>query len=326
MSLEVRFARFEDIPSIMKFIDIYWRKNHILSIDRKLFDWQYVNNNKVSIVLGINEEGIQGMLGYVPYGNGDDKDIVLALWKANNTEPFLGIKLLVFLQKNENYRTMFCNGINMATTKQIYEAMGLQTGCLKQWYRLNKKDHYKFGRINNDKVPLVKKDLDLVRIKSVEQMDRLFDFSKEDKKSVPYKNREYVIKRYFEHPSYCYEVFGVSNKENIDGLLVLRIQEYGEAKIFRFVDFIGDYELISRITYALDELMSVENIEYVDMYETGLDETMLMNGGWLPVADSGNIIPNYFAPYEERNIDIYYCSGDPNIVIFRGDGDQDRPS
>lgn len=40
--------------------------------------------------------------------------------------------------------------------------------------------------------------------------------------------------------------------------------------------------------------------------------------------DSGNIIPNYLSPYEKSNVDIHYCSSDPKVILFRGDGDQDR--
>ena len=48
--------------------------------------------------------------------------------------------------------------------------------------------------------------------------------------------------------------------------------------------------------------------------------------GFVECADDTNIIPNYFNPFEQRNIDLYLV--DPIIEgfrAFRGDGDQDRP-
>ena len=40
-----------------------------------------------------------------------------------------------------------------------------------------------------------------------------------------------------------------------------------------------------------------------------------------------NIIPNYFEPFEQKNVDIYFVSNVmENLHLYRGDGDQDRPS
>ena len=38
-------------------------------------------------------------------------------------------------------------------------------------------------------------------------------------------------------------------------------------------------------------------------------------------------IPNYFEPFERINVDIYFAASvSKGLVLFRGDGDQDRPS
>lgn len=44
------------------------------------------------------------------------------------------------------------------------------------------------------------------------------------------------------------------------------------------------------------------------------------------VVGSGNIMPDYFAPFEQRNIDIYYMSEIEDVILFKGDGDMDRPN
>ena len=43
----IRFAEEKDIPEIMKFIDEYWRKNHIMSRNRSLFEFQHKWENEV---------------------------------------------------------------------------------------------------------------------------------------------------------------------------------------------------------------------------------------------------------------------------------------
>lgn len=71
----------------------------------------------------------------------------------------------------------------------------------------------------------------------------------------------------------------------------------------------------------------IENqVEYIDMYETGIQQNMLLEAGWISVKESGNMIPNYFSPYLQRTVDIHYCKSDEKAILFRGDGDQDRPS
>lgn len=330
----IRFAEYEDIPAIMQYINDYWRNNHILARDRELFKWQYVSDNKVNFVLGVDKaDQIQGIIGYIPYDDSDEKDIALALWKANSIKesPFLGVELLVFLMKNLKYSRIVCTGINIDTTKKIYEFLGIKTGLMKQWYRLSRMTKYSIGEIRNYDIPDKRDNIirnDICLCESFEEAESRFDFDKyRESNNQPYKSRTYVKKRYYHHPSYDYKVYSILNQDNKNvALLVLRIQEYECARIIRLIDLIGDVKHLEGLTEALDRLLIEFGAEYIDLYETGIPDDILYEGGWLPVKDSGNIIPNYFAPYVRENIDIYYSSSDKDIILFRGDGDQDRPN
>lgn len=55
-------------------------------------------------------------------------------------------------------------------------------------------------------------------------------------------------------------------------------------------------------------------------------EDLFKQGGWVKREETSNIIPNYFSPFEMKNIEIYYFSSDEDIILFKGDGDQDRPN
>ena len=44
------------------------------------------------------------------------------------------------------------------------------------------------------------------------------------------------------------------------------------------------------------------------------------------VMEDGNIIPEYFSPFEQKNVDIYYMSEMDKPILFKGDGDMDRPN
>jgi hypothetical protein len=323
----IRFADYSDIPAIMKYIDTYWRKDHILARDRKLFEWQYVNYGRVNFVVGTDENGdIQGILGYIPYDNNDDKDIAIALWKANKSAAFLGIRLLMFLIKEEKHKNIICTGINMSTTPKIYEQFGMKVVRMNHWYRLCKGADYVIGKIADTEIPEILVDkFTLHMIDSADDLDKVVRKINVD--SVPRKSEEYLKKRYFDHPAYRYYVYGIcgENAETV-GLLVIRIQEFNKSKVIRFVDFIGEQSVLAGITGGIDVLLKQFAAEYIDMYETGLDEDILLKAGWKETGMSGNIIPNYFAPFEQKNVDIFCTTSDAGAVLFRGDGDQDRPN
>lgn len=325
----IRFAEYEDIPEIMKYIDEYWKKGHILATNRELFEWQYIYNEKVNFVLGLDEANhIQGILGFIPYSRDDDKDIALALWKANRSESFLGIRLLLFLKKNGKYRNIVCPGINMRTTSKIYTQCGFQVGVMSQWYRLGNNREYIIGKIEDQDIPTCcQSRYSLILLNNTSQLEECAWIQLRKGLDSPYKSLDYLKKRYFNHPAYEYLVYNVIDEnDESNALVVLRIQECNNSKVFRFVDLIGDPTILLGITCELDRLMEQHEVEYIDMYEAGLEEDVLMNAGWKKVKDSVNIIPNYFAPYEQSNVDIYYCTSDENAVLFRGDGDQDRPN
>lgn len=325
----IRYAQLEDISDIMEYIDCNWKKDHILARDRKLFEWQYVSGSKVNIVIGVDEQGtIQGMLGFIPYGDNEQKDIALALWKANKSESFLGIRLLLFLKKNEPCSSIVCPGINMNTTAKIYQQVGMNVGVMKQWYRLQKRDVYKVAVVTDKKIPDVKEsEYHLVNYESEKDFVKSVDLEKINGMTTPQKTREYFVHRYFRHPIYQYNVYTVMDSANkVHGVLVLRVQEYNGTAVLRFVDYLGKPDVLSDITTEIDKEMGKLNVEYIDMYETGIDDKYLTQGGWIQVKQTDNIIPNYFSPFETRVIDIYYSSSNPNAVLFRGDGDQDRPN
>lgn len=320
----IRLAEIEDIPKIMKFIDTYWRKDHILATNRLLFEWQYVTNNKVNIVIGIDDrETIQGILGFIPYDTTEEKDIALALWKAKHDKTFLGIKLLLYLIKEVPHRNIICTGINLQTTEKIYNKLGMKVGTMLQWYRLKEQEDYQIAKINNPYIPAyIKEQYRLMPIHTIEQIVHLLN----NKQQVPYKSISYFQKRYFEHPCYQYLIYGVEKNQKITMAIVLRIQEYNYAKILRFIDCIGDMNQLVNITEAIDQLLVSFDAEYIDMYEAQVPKELLLQAGWLLVKESNNVIPNYFTPYVQSNIDIYYCKNSEKAILFKGDGDQDRPN
>lgn len=323
----IRFAEEKDIPAIMKFIDEYWRKNHIMSRDRSLFEFQHKWENEVSFVLSEKDGNITGVLGFIPYAD-SNRDVTLAIWKTNKTEETMqGINILSYLRENGDVRTISAPGINPKTVP-IYKYLGLETGKMKQWYRLREVPEYKIANVTNKDIPLFAGS-EGISIKEIT------DFSEADKEfgigdclirdHQPIKSKAYLRRRYFEHPSFTYIKFGVSKGEK-KLFVVLRVQKCNDSALLRVIDCIGDHELFSNFTGEIDDLLKKNNCEYADCYESGVLDRVFEDGGWRLVPESGNIMPDYFAPFEQRNIDIYYMSEIEGAILFKGDGDMDRPN
>ncbi len=166
----------------------------------------------------------------------------------------------------------------------------------------------------------------MVKIESIKDLN--FDFDDDAQNTVPHKSRYYFAKRYFDHPLYRYLIYKVCFENNIDSkaVVVLRKQEIEKYNVLRFIDFVGPVAFLGKLTSELDRIMKEFDSEYIDLYETGVEDSIFAENGWIEVKKSNNIIPNYFSPYEERNVDINYCSSNDKIIIFKGDGDQDRPN
>ena len=323
----IRFAKTEDIPAIMCFIHEYWRKNHIMSRDKKLFEFQHKWGDEVSFVISETDGNITGILGYIPYGE-SNRDITLAIWKTIKTEDVMqGIKIFLFLCKNGDVHTVSAPGIN-PNLIYTYKYLGFYTGKMVQWYRLRKMSQYSIAVVKNADIPTVAScnNATIYQIHSFQQAKEEFDIEQcLIRKRQLYKSLDYLKRRYFDHPTYKYIKYGIEYEDK-KLLLVLRIQTCNNSAILRVIDCIGDHVIFPYFTTELDRLLAEKECEYADCYETGLDEMIFQQSGWRRVDDSGNIMPEYYSPFEQRNIDIYYMSQVDNVILFKGDGDMDRPN
>ncbi len=325
----IRRGKAADIPAIMKFIDEYWKNGHILSRNEDLFRYEYQDGDQLNLFLSVDKNGnIDAFEGFIAYGK-SKRDITLSMWKSNSKQnPVLGIELFNCLSAGADARCISCPGINKKTIG-IYKYLGFYTGTMNQWYRLNKKSEYIIAKIEDNEIPQTAcEQKAIVQYNTFDILRQKFDFEKYYANNPkPLKEAWYIEKRYFRHPIYQYLVYGIENTtDECDTIVVFRIQEYAEKRVLRLVDVIGKMDNLYHVTTAIDALLREHDAEYVDIYECGLSEEQMMRAGWKIVKDSGNIIPNYFSPFVQENIDIYYCTQDNDTILFKGDGDQDRPN
>lgn len=331
----IRFAQKSDIKNIMKFIDTCWKKGHILGTDRVFFEYEHLLDEGVTYVISVNNDNandINAILGYIPYGK-SNRDVMTVMWKANHTaHSSLGLELFQYLKENGDVRIMASPGTN-PKLKGVYCYLGYLFGKLTQWYRLSQRKEYCVADISNDEIPNVHGCVTYTKLNTWDSMAAQFDFEGYNRNAKPYKEQWYIKKRYFNHSIFTYEVFGVRKNgvpectdDKYPLVVIFRVINVNGTSVLRLIDCIGDFSILALISNLLDDVLQKYDAEYVDCYEVGLPDFWMSGAGFKKVEGSGNIIPNYFEPFVRENIDIYYFSNDPDIVLFKGDGDQDRPN
>lgn len=321
----------EKIDDLMKFIRLHWSHNHILGNNRDFFEYQHREGDKINYIVAEKDDNIDAVLGFIPYGK-DNRDVMLALWKSiSEDDAFLGVKLLEYLKREMGCRRISCCGINEKTFG-IYRFLGYYVGQLKQYYLLQDKNEYQVAQINKKTERNYCENeiqYSLNEIRNFGDLQDRFSFDKyREGKPNPYKESWYINKRYFQHPIYRYCIWGIEDRNgNTDCLLVGREQRFNGTKVLRIVDCIGKTENIRFLSKGLKKLLYEREYEYIDFYEYGIPDNVMLQAGFIENDNIGNIIPNYFEPFEAKNVVINFCTEDKDgFVIFKGDGDQDRPN
>ena len=62
----IRFAKPEDAPRIMKFINEHWKKNHILARDEDFFRYFCFEGENLNFVIAEEDNRLMAILGFIP--------------------------------------------------------------------------------------------------------------------------------------------------------------------------------------------------------------------------------------------------------------------
>ncbi len=342
---DIYFCPIAEIGELKQFIHSHWKRNHALSVSHPLMDWQYYSKetNTYNFVIAkhnkLNE--IHAILGFIPTRHFDlsisTSDLWLSVWKvrADAQVPGLGLFLLEFLNSCKNPRSICAVGLSKQVIP-IYKLMGYTIGILKHYYIINDCmtdfkliEHFDERYATAEDMTCSKKELhyydksDFLKLMK-KQMTFEFHFR------MPLKSLSYFFNRYYRHPLYDYSIYGVTDHDNLRGLLVIRRVSYNEHYALRIVDYFGDPANLIGALKAFQALLKIHNAEYIDFYNAGIEEEIMSAIGFVKMEKMSKIIiPNYFEPFERRNVDLdfAYKSNDKELFyIFKGDSDQDRPN
>ena len=331
--VDIRICQNDDIETVMAFINLHWRKDHVLATSQKLMDWQYKQAGGLyNFVLAYEGNDLLAVLGFIPVDRYDpalrDRAAVwLALWKLRSDVKIagLGLRMLRFLERMHSIKTIAVNGIN-AAHPPMYQALGYRTGVLRHSYLFNPNMQSRLLAIVN---PAVAVALPQLGQSVMQEMDQ------QTLQQLPWppgnQNRTpaYFAERYLRHPFYRYQVH-LFSFDSQRALLATRVVRHGNAAALRIVDFTGDVNVLAQIGNSLEDLMQQHDAEYVDFLNSGIPQGLLAQAGFAELDFDGPlIIPNRFEPLERKNHRVFFAiktSDTSEPLIFRADGDQDRPN
>lgn len=332
----LRQAEKADLPKLLDFINVHWKKNHALVLSRNLLDFQHLQNDKYNFLIAENNitHTFDALIGFIPLCQFDSElknngDYWGAIWKIRddiqneeiNTAGFVLWRKLFKLPEFKSYAAIGISEI----AKAIYKVSRIPIHSLNQYYIINddltdfhiahnipEKFKNSFG--DNDDwniswiTPEKLKDINLAGVYR------------------PMKSIDYLINRYAKHPIYKYRFLGIYNQGNLQCILVTRDVRVDEAKAIRVIDAYG--KLGGDIGFKLLNLLKSERAEYIDFLNFGIPKEVFFEMGFKLLDFVGDlIIPNYFEPFEQRNIKVELAyKADFDYIAFKGDSDQDRPN
>jgi hypothetical protein len=320
------------VDDLAAFLDEHWRRGHVLARSRRLLDWQHLDRgaDRFNFVIARDSAGrIDAVLGFIPTSQFDPVlarhgDLWLAIWKVRGgvESAGLGLRLLGHLTTTLQPRSVGAIGLSSGVIP-IYRWLGFTVGKLDHYYLVNR-DKTEFSLLANfDGVYGSEPSHSLSRFSPCDEIpDTLFGEAR-----IPAKSAAYATARYARHPLYKYEMLAITQAGKTLGAVVFREAAHGAAKALRVVDYFGDPDALRDCAGAFQSLLAERDAEYVDFYCHGLTA----DGFVRRTADSGVIVPNYFEPFEQRNVDLDFAwkiHGAPRgpVVMVKGDSDQDRPN
>jgi hypothetical protein len=346
--LVIKLAKKNELKKIQNFLKLNYKKKHILSQNTKIFKWYYFKK-KINCTLAFIKKKIVGIYLFIPLSHFDvklydHKQIFGSLWSIK------GFNRLTNKNNNNNSGAIalkFFNKTYEILKPKLIISVGLDNKLLNfhkvKRYNVLKLNHHflaspyikKFKILKNItklKFKHNKKIDNKINIKKIEDVNEIKNLNIKNlfKEQLPFKSKIYLINRYLKDPSYKYHIYIIS-KQKIICLCVFRIIKFKKINIIRIVDYVGKNNTFKNLNTFFLNILKVHKAEYLDFYNYGIPLSILRQAGLSNKIDFNDIIiPNYFEPFVDKNIDIICAykklGAIGNVRIFKGDSDQDRSS
>lgn len=333
--LTLRFGDNADVGIVSNFINEYWKQGHILSHDRELFEYMYLEKDgRLNFVIAFEPQSNEAIaiLGYIP-SDALHSRVSLSIWKSRSDAHLrqykAGLAVLRFLIEELKPKSIFSAGIS-ANTRDVYRFLGYSCGLMNHQVIVNNKIS-EFEIIKNPPVAsLYRQSSDpavssLVMLTADEELRRAvskLDFAK------TLKDIDYLCHRYLNHPRFNYEICEVVLNARTVGILVFRRVFANNRSCIRIIDVVGAEVCLRSAIPPLAQEMIANGDEYIDLVSWGLGNSELEKIGFTDRRKHTNcIVPEFFSPFSQTNVDRWLFTNLPETeIIYKGDGDQDRPN
>ncbi len=324
--LNIRLAALPEKQRIIDFINVHFNMRLEMINNPAYFDYYYVDDKKLQFVLAECENEYKAVCGYIK-ANRDESHIWASVLAADDSFKGAGLRLLNEMKNVTGAKVIASNNIREKTCV-LYTFLGWHAERIPHFYRLSKKDSFRLAVPGPEYkiLPVGGKGI-LNHITSKNELD-IIALPKTE--YIPYKDKWYIKRRYFNFPKAEYNVYALMIDENATALLVTRIipaSDTGSVPVLRIVDYIGNEKFLPEAGLEIQKLIDECGAEYADCYCAGIDpDTMKKTGFSERLPDDGVIIPNYLSPPLIENTEYFYYTSEPEkFVLFKADGDQDRP-
>ena len=333
--LILRFGDNADIGIVTKFIDEHWKPGHILARDRELFEYMYLEKDgRLNFVIAIDpqSEEVIAILGYIP-SDALHSRVSLSMWKSRSDAHLrnykAGLAVLRFLIDGLKPKSIFSTGIS-ADTRDIYRFLGYSCDVMNHHLIVN--DGVRDFRIIKNPPRTIfaqsSSDHPISAITKVTTDEALRRVAKSLDFAETLKDVDYLSHRYLNHPRFSYEIREVVSNSKTVGILVFRRSFANDRSCIRIIDVIGAEVCLRTAIGSLVQEMQQNGDEYIDLLSWGLDGSQIKEIGFTDCRDLTDcVVPEYFSPFSQTKVDRWLFTNLPETeIIYKGDGDQDRPN
>ena len=320
----LRLARPDEAQKVVDFINANFDWRLPLVNREEYFNFYYKSGEQLQFALAEAEGALVAVAGYIRASNAPDADIWVSVWVAAKGHNGVGLELMDALPTLTGAQVVACNNIR-PKTMAFYRFLGWYADRVGHFYRLAGLPEYRLARVTDAPVLPAGGDLTLEPVKSPEALAAL---GMPASPHTPRKDVWYMQRRYFAFPHLTYSVYAAKAGGHLLAYLVCRVVDSGQGKALRIADFVGDTSLLPRLGAAIDGLLKQSGAEYAECYCAGVDPAVMAAAGFSKRKEGdANILPNYLQPPLFENTEYYYFTSDPDrFVLFKADGDQDRPN
>ena len=333
--LILRFGDNADVSIVTKFIDEHWKQEHILSRDRELFEYMYLEKDgRLNFVIAFDPQSneVIAILGYIPSDVLHSR-ISLSMWKARPDAHLrkykAGLAVLRFLIDELKPESIYSCGINV-DTRDVYHFLGYSCDVMNHHVIINN-EIAEFKIIKNPPMSSFyshSSELAVSSLAVIKSDEELRNAASKLEFSQTLKDIDYLCHRYLRHPRFKYEVREVLLHDKTVGILFFRRLFVNDRSCIRIIDVVGAEVCISNAVDSLVLEMHRNGDEYIDLLSWGIDSVELERLGFLNRRIfSACVVPELFSPFTQTNVDRWMFTNLPKFeIIYKGDGDQDRPN